>query len=147
MYISDTSPASERAVLMSSYPAILQLSALAGFGAAYLSNSLIPASSDLQWRLPVAIRLGPGSILLVGTILAPETPRFLAEAGRLGEAEAEAVLAWWRGVRGEEWRVGGEMQEIADVVRAGRGLERAVGERLRGRASESGWWLRRTCLG
>ncbi|CAL3970809.1 unnamed protein product [Diplocarpon coronariae] len=81
------------------------LSALAGFGAAYLSNSLIPASSDLQWRLPVAIRLGPGSILLVGTILAPETPRFLAEAGRLGEAEAEAVLAWWRGVRGEEWRV------------------------------------------
>ncbi|OWO98008.1 hypothetical protein B2J93_8233 [Marssonina coronariae] len=85
---------------MSSYPAILQLSALAGFGAAYLSNSLIPASSDLQWRLPVAIRLGPGSILLVGTILAPETPRFLAEAGRLGEAEAEAVLAWWRGEEG-----------------------------------------------
>ncbi|KAH6705105.1 general substrate transporter [Leptodontidium sp. MPI-SDFR-AT-0119] len=116
MYISEISPASERAMLMSSYQTILQLSALAGFWGAYLSNNILPDSSPLQWQVPTAIQLVPGTILLLGSLVAPETPRFLAEKGRLGEAEE--MLAWLRGVKDEEWRVSEEMKGIESAVLA-----------------------------
>ncbi|KAG4438327.1 hypothetical protein IFR05_006171, partial [Cadophora sp. M221] len=114
--ISEISPASERAMLMSSYQTILQLSALAGFWGAYLSNTILPDSSPLQWQVPTAIQLVPGTILLLGSLVAPETPRFLAEKGRLDEAEE--TLAWLRGVKGEEWRVSEEMKGIESAVLA-----------------------------
>lgn len=101
---------------MSSYQTILQLSALAGFWGAYLSNNILPDSSPLQWQVPTAIQLVPGTILLLGSLVAPETPRFLAEKGRLGEAEE--MLAWLRGVKDEEWRVSEEMKGIESAVLA-----------------------------
>lgn len=115
MYISEISPPSERGMLMSSYQTILQLSALAGFWGAFLSHSSFPSSSSLQWRLPTAIQLIPGILLLLGACSIPETPSFLAGKGR--EREAERSLVSLRGVRGEEWMVEGEMQEIRDAAR------------------------------
>lgn len=100
---------------MSSYQTILQLSALAGFWGAFLSHSSFPSSSSLQWRLPTAIQLIPGILLLLGACSIPETPSFLAGKGR--EREAERSLVSLRGVRGEEWMVEGEMQEIRDAAR------------------------------
>jgi hypothetical protein len=105
---------------MSGYQTILQLSALAGFWGAYASHAVFPSSSALQWQIPVAIQLVPGILLLIGTVFIPETPRFLAEKERF--VEAETSLAWLRGVRGEEWRVGGEMRDIEDAARISRVL-------------------------
>jgi hypothetical protein len=105
---------------MSGYQTILQLSALAGFWGAYASHAIFPSSSALQWQIPVAIQLVPGILLLIGTVFIPETPRFLAEKERF--VEAETSLAWLRGVMGEEWRVGGEMQDIEDAARISRVL-------------------------
>lgn len=100
---------------MSGYQTILQLSALAGFWGAYASHSTFPDSSALQWQLPTGIQLIPGILLLLGTLFIPETPGFLAGKGR-GE-EAEKSLVRLRGVKGEEWMVAGEMQEIRDAAR------------------------------
>jgi hypothetical protein len=102
-------------MLMSGYQTILQLSALAGFWGAYASHSTFPESSALQWQLPTAIQLIPGILLLLGTIFIPETPGFLAEKGRFEDAEKSLVRL--RGVKGEEWIVAGEMQEIKDAAR------------------------------
>ena len=108
--ISEISPPSERGMLMSGYQTILQLSALAGFWGAYLSNSVFPSESALQWQLPVAIQLIPGLLLLFGTFYIPESPRFLAE--KMGEDKAGKALAWLRGFKkGEEFKVGEEMEE------------------------------------
>lgn len=109
---------------MSGYQTILQLSALAGFWGAYLSNSFFADTSALQWQVPTAIQLIPGIVLLLGTVFIPETPRFSAEKGRW--LECEKALAWLRGFQvGEEWRAGGEMQDLRDAAR--------VSEVLKGR--------------
>lgn len=124
MYISEISPPSERGMLMSGYQAILQFSALVGFWGAYASNALFPATSSLQWQLPVAIQLFPGILLLLGTLYIPESPRFLAE--KMREEEAEKALAWLRGVKkGEEWEVGEEMEEVKEAAV----VSRRLGER------------------
>jgi hypothetical protein len=99
---------------MSGYQTVLQLSALAGFWGAYASHSTFPETSALQWQLPTAIQLIPGTLLLIGTLFIPETPGFLAEKGRF--EDAESALVRLRGVKGEEWIVAGEMQEIRDAA-------------------------------
>jgi MFS family permease len=102
-------------MLMSGYQTILQLSALAGFWGAFLSHSWFPSSSPLQWKLPTAIQLIPGILLLLGTYCIPETPGFLAEKGR--EEDAERSLVRLRGAKGAVWLVESEMQEIRDAAR------------------------------
>ncbi len=125
--ISEISPPSARAMLMSGYQTILQISALAGFWGAYFSHSYFPLSSALQYSFPIAIQLVPSCLLLLGTIFViPETPRFLAEKGRIEDAEKS--LAWLRGAeQGEEWMVSGEMEEIRDAVDIGRRLKEKSG--------------------
>ena len=109
---------------MSGYQAILQLCGLVGFWGAFTSNAIFSSSSSLQWQLPVAIQLVPGILLLLGTFLIPESPRFLAE--KLREDEAEKALAWLRGIKkGEEWKVGEEMEDVKD----GAAVSRRLGER------------------
>ena len=111
-------------MLMSGYQTILQLSALVGFWGAYASNALFPNASSLQWQLPVAIQLFPGIFLLLGTLYIPESPRFLA--GNLKEDRAERSLAWLRGIKkGEEWKVGEEMEEVREAAV----VSRRLGER------------------
>ena len=76
---------------------------------------IFPSANSLQWQLPVAVQLFPGILLLVGTLYIPESPRFLAEKSR--EDKAEQALAWLRGVKkGEEWKVGEEMEVLNDAA-------------------------------
>lgn len=106
---------------MSGYQTILQLSALAGFWGAFLSNSTFPSSSSLQWQIPTSIQLIPGFLLLLGTFFIPETPSFLAEKG--GFFDAQRSLIRLRGAKEEECAVEGEMQEIRDAAAASKVLK------------------------
>lgn len=107
---------------MSGYQTILQLSALAGFWGAYLSNSFFSDTSALQWQIPISIQLIPGILLLSATLFIPETPRFSAEKGRW--EECEKALVWLRGFKaGEEWRAEGEMEELRDAARVSEALK------------------------
>ncbi len=113
--ISEISPPEERGMLMSGYQTILQLSALAGFWGAYASNSIFLDSTPLQYKLPIAVQLVPGVLLLFFKLFIPEPPRFLAEKGRVDEAET--ALAWLRGAGEEEWKVFEEMEEVLEAAR------------------------------
>jgi MFS family permease len=128
MFISEISTRESRAMLMSGYQTILQISALAGFWIAFASNSIYPDTSTSQFRLPIVIQLFPGSLLLIGTFFIPETPRFLAEKGRL--EHAEKALAWLRGIpEEEEWRVRNEMVDIEDAARVAKVMKEKTAKR------------------
>lgn len=45
-------------------------------------------SAHTQWVVPLALQLGPGLFLIVGTFYCPESPRWLAKQDRWDEAEA-----------------------------------------------------------
>jgi Sugar (and other) transporter len=103
-------------MLMSGYQTVVQLSALVGFWGAFASHSLFPVTNPLQWRVPIAIQLLPGILLLVlGTLLIPETPRFHAEKAQF--TAAEASLSWLRGLPANDPNLQQELQEIqADAL-------------------------------
>jgi hypothetical protein len=105
---------------MSGYQTALQMGALIGFWGAYASHAAFPSTSALQWELPVGIQLIPGVLLLLGTLLIPETPRFLAEWGRLDESQV--ALAWLRGLGTGDFDISAEMDEIKEAARASKFL-------------------------
>jgi len=104
-------------MLMSGYQTALQLSALVGFWGAFATNAFFADSSSLQWQIPVAIQLVPGALLLLGTLLIPETPRYLAEKGRYGDAETS--LAWLRGLDHGDAELAAELDEIREAAELG----------------------------
>jgi MFS family permease len=107
-------------MLMSGYQTVLQLSALAGFWGAFASHAIFPSSSPWQWKIPVAIQFIPGVLLLLGTLLVPETPRFLAERGKY-EA-AENALAWLRGLPLGDSQLSQELDVIQEAARVSKSL-------------------------
>lgn len=102
-------------MLMSGYQTALQIGALIGFWGAYISHASFPSTSPLQWELPVGIQLIPGVLLLIGTLVIPETPRFLAERGH--DEKSEKALAWLRGLKAGDYELSVEMNEIREAAR------------------------------
>ena len=115
---------------MSGYQTILQLSALAGFWGAFASNALIDSSSPLQWQLPIAVQLVPGVLLLLGTLLVPESPRFLAERGKY--QAAEHALSWLRSLPMGQLELECELEEVRDAAR----VSKLMGENQKSFLSE-----------
>jgi hypothetical protein len=108
-------------MLMSGYQTVLQLCALVGFWGAFASHSIFPSTSPWQWEIPVAIQFIPGVLLLLGTILVPETPRFLAECGKY-EA-AEVALAWLRGLPLGDFQLSRELNDIQEAAKISKSLK------------------------
>ena len=94
IYISEISPAAQRGMLMSGYQVFVQTGALIGFWVAFVSQALIPDQSALQWEIPVGLQLVAGLMLLVGSVIIPESPRYLAEREAL--RAMEEALVWLR---------------------------------------------------
>jgi hypothetical protein len=83
-------------MLLSGYQTAIQLAALAGFWSAYASHGIFPDSSQMQWRIPVAVQLLPALLLLCCIFAIPESPKFLLDNDF--EPEATASIAWLRRV-------------------------------------------------
>lgn len=94
LYIAEISPAHERNMLMSAYQVLVQLGALFGFWAAFFAQISLSDTSALQWQLPVALQLFAGAFLLVGTLIVPESPQYLASKGQ--HEAMQFSLAWLR---------------------------------------------------
>ncbi|KAK3629073.1 hypothetical protein LTR56_006530 [Elasticomyces elasticus] len=94
IYISEISPASERGMLMSGYQVFVQAGALIGFWIAFIAQAVLADESSLQWQLPVSLQLLVGAMLLIGTLIIPESPRYLAEQGH--HQAMEVSLGWLR---------------------------------------------------
>lgn len=97
-------------MLLSGYQTAIQLAALGGFWAAFAAHSSLPDSSSFQWQIPVAVQLIPGVLLLLGTLLIPESPRFLVEQGRV--SDAETALSWLRCQSRDDSAVVEEVSEL-----------------------------------
>lgn len=121
MYISEISPPAERGMLMSGYQTVLQISGLIGFWGAYASHAIWPETSTLQWQVPVAIQLVPGVLLLLGILLVPETPRYLAQQGQFDEAAVS--LARLRGLAEEDDALKIELGDIHEAAALSKSLQ------------------------
>lgn len=110
LYVAETAPPSWRGALVAS----VQLAITAGILGAYLAGWAHTPSGD--WRAMLFVGIWPATLLLIGLIFLPESPRWLLLRGR--EDEARVV---WRKLGGVEW-------SPADL---------AV---LRASAAESGGW-------
>jgi MFS transporter, SP family, galactose:H+ symporter len=91
-YVAETSPARWRGVLVSITP----LAITSGFLLAYLADYSLSAQGD--WRGMLGSGVIPGTLMLLGLTLAPESPDWLLCKGRVEEARA-AYLA----VHGIPW--------------------------------------------
>jgi sugar porter (SP) family MFS transporter len=85
MYIAEVALAGVRGRLVSGF----QLAVTVGILLAYLIDEALASSGGWRWMLGLAAV--PGTLLAVGMLPLPESPRWLLERGR--EAEARTVLA------------------------------------------------------
>ncbi|MBW4026224.1 MAG: sugar porter family MFS transporter [Acidobacteria bacterium] len=94
MYIAEVSPARMRGRLIS----LNQMAIVTGILVAYLANWGFSLSGAWGWRWMFASAILPSAVLFFGTLLVPESPRWLVEEGQ--DARALAVLEQIEG--GEE---------------------------------------------
>jgi SP family arabinose:H+ symporter-like MFS transporter len=108
MYIAEISPAKWRGRLVGFF----QFNIVAGILLAYLSNFLIRQSHlpGTEWRWMLGVAGIPAMLFLITLFFIPESPRWLAQRGRVAEARATLVAI------GEE-NVEHELQLILDSVR------------------------------
>lgn len=89
-YISEISVASIRGQLVGLYEMGWQIGGIVGFFINYGVALHIPTSTA-QWRIPFAVQLIPGGMLVIGSLFLVESPRWLVSRGR--NAEAATALA------------------------------------------------------
>lgn len=70
----------------------------------------ISSSSAAQWRIPFALQMLPGALLLAGIVFQNESPRWLVEKDR--HDEAGQALAQVRGLTADDPLVTHELSEI-----------------------------------
>jgi sugar porter (SP) family MFS transporter len=109
MYISEMSPPQVRGTMTSLNQVALTLGILIAYGVDYLFTA------SANWRAMFAVGLIPSTILLIGMLLMPESPRWLASKHRVDEAQK--VLQKVRGTPS----VQAELQETADSITAEQG--------------------------
>jgi sugar porter (SP) family MFS transporter len=110
LYIAEIVPSSSRGSMV----ALFQLAITAGILVAYLVNAVF--ADDGEWRAVFALACAPATLLLLGMLALPESPRWLVARGRIDEAHH--VLDELRDP--DDPQTGLELQEIVDTVEADR---------------------------
>jgi len=75
--------------------------------------------NESKWRIPFALQILPGAILLAGIVFQPESPRWLVEKNRI--KDAAKALARVRGKSADEPAV---IQELDDIIQDFNGHEK-----------------------
>ena len=109
LYISEIAPSALRGGMVSINQLFITLGILISYGVDYLFSS----SGD--WRAMFALGAVPAAVLLVGMLLLPDSPRWLAS--RQQTDRATAVLQKIRGTR----EVSGELDDIRKSIKAQKG--------------------------
>src|SRR6204780_4974876 len=124
LYLAEISPANDRGAIVS----LNQLCITGGILVSYLVGFALAGVGD-GWRWMLALGALPGVILSAGMLVLPESPRWLAGHGRIGNAEE--VLRQLRGAAD----VSDELNSLRiDVLRADRrpsGVSQLLAPRLR----------------
>ena len=82
MYIAEIAPARIRGRLV----AFFQFNVTLGLLVAYSSNYLLSGTGEWAWRWMLGIVAIPSFLFFVFSLIIPESPRWLAKRGRVGEA-------------------------------------------------------------
>ncbi|OQE18237.1 hypothetical protein PENSTE_c018G09639 [Penicillium steckii] len=85
-YIAELSIPSIRGILTGFFECAYQIGSLIGFWINYGITQNMTTTSSTSWRIPMAIQLIPGCILLAGGFLLHESPLWLMRKGRDAEA-------------------------------------------------------------
>ncbi|SJX65845.1 probable quinate permease [Sporisorium reilianum f. sp. reilianum] len=85
MYIAEIAPAPARGQAVGVYEIGWQIGGIVGFFINYGVIQTLP-SSVKQWRIPFAVQLVPGGMLMIGSLFLVESPRWLLSRGRVEEA-------------------------------------------------------------
>jgi sugar porter (SP) family MFS transporter len=84
LYLAEMAPARQRGAVVS----LNQLCITVGILVSYIVGYLLSADAVDGWRWMLGLGGLPGVILAIGMLILPESPRWLAGHGRLGDAEA-----------------------------------------------------------
>ncbi|GAA6060866.1 hypothetical protein JCM10212_006246 [Sporobolomyces blumeae] len=111
LYQAECSPKHLRGLITGTY----QLMATVGIFLANVVNySLHDRNDAFSWRFPIALQFIWAGIVLVGTILSPESPRTWVQRGKLDRAQVN--LAKLRGYEPEDPEVIRELDQIVKGV-------------------------------
>jgi MFS transporter, SP family, galactose:H+ symporter len=105
LYLAEMSPARIRGALVS----LNQLAITVGIGIAYFVDFSLAARKDWRWMFITAVF--PAIVLVIGMLLLPESPRWLARKG----LRDKALEGFHRLGRGDEAEA--ELQEIEEALR------------------------------
>jgi sugar porter (SP) family MFS transporter len=106
LYLAEIAPAHDRGAIVS----LNQLCITAGILVSYLVGYAL-ASATGGWRWMLALGAVPGTVLAVGMLVLPESPRWLAGHGRV--LDAESVLKRLRGTANVSEELATLRQDIA----------------------------------
>lgn len=94
LYLAETAPKAIRGAMVSCYQLLIIFGIFLSYAVTYGSSHI--ETSSAAWRIPVGLQLAWGAMLIVIMILLPESPRWLLQRERLGEARQ--VMAKMRGI-------------------------------------------------
>ncbi|KAJ5624277.1 quinate permease [Penicillium lagena] len=115
MYISETTPKAIRGAMTTCFNLIIVTSLSLAFWINY-AVSIWSNPSNKQWRIPMAIQMIPGGLLLIGMIFQRESPRYLISHDRSDEAIQN--LTYYRQLPADHPFVAIEAAEITESVKA-----------------------------
>ncbi|KIK54764.1 hypothetical protein GYMLUDRAFT_176782 [Collybiopsis luxurians FD-317 M1] len=94
VYLAEVSPPAIRGRLVGFYEIAYQLAAVVGFWINYGIEQTMNLESSATWRIPMAVQLIPGGLLLLGVSFLKESPRYLLKMNRADKAMEN--LSWLR---------------------------------------------------
>lgn len=113
LYVAEVSPPSIRGRLVGIYEMGVQIGTCIGFWINYGVQKHI-APTSVQWRVPFAVQLIPGGLLVLGMIFLPESPRWIARFR--SREEATAVLSKLRNLPEDHEYVVEEIYRVTDQI-------------------------------
>ncbi|CAI4996495.1 CGH_1_HP_G0071210.mRNA.1.CDS.1 [Saccharomyces cerevisiae] len=121
MLISEVSPKHIRGTLVSCYQLMITLGIFLGYCTNYGTKTY---SNSVQWRVPLGLGFAWALFMIGGMTFVPESPRYLAEVGKIEEAKRSIALS--NKVSADDPAVMAEVEVVQATVEA---------EKLAGNAS------------
>ncbi|CZT10924.1 hypothetical protein WAI453_008003 [Rhynchosporium graminicola] len=113
LYVAEISPPSIRGRLVGIYEMGVQIGTCIGFWINY-GVKLHVAPTSVQWRVPFAVQLIPGGLLVIGMFFLPESPRWTARFK--GRKEAVTALAKLRNLPEDHEFITEEIYRVVDQI-------------------------------
>ncbi|KAJ5392052.1 hypothetical protein N7509_007542 [Penicillium cosmopolitanum] len=113
VFVSENCPPEQRGRIAGLFQEFLVIGSTFAYWLDYGVALRIPEGTS-QWRIPVAIQLIPGGLMLIGLFFLKESPRWLMKQGR--QEEALKSLAYIRNETEDSEEVQREMAEIRAAI-------------------------------